>query len=77
MEPNIILSDSALIRDGSCGNHHYEFFSAGYTYVVDFWIINENPGPGKLWAYEGDKCILSELIQEETYSALWLSAPVQ
>lgn len=71
MEPNIVLTDGVLIRDGSGGNHHYEFYNAGYTYVVDIWWISEYDEPGELRVYEGNKCILAERVQEVMYSDLW------
>ncbi len=66
-EPNIILTNGYCVHDGTCGNHHYEFNNAGYTYYLNVAIVSEVPSFGTLYVLHEGRCILEEEVIEEIY----------
>ncbi len=62
-KPNLILKKGQLFRDGSGGNHHYEFKNGAYTYVCRVNLIGgSDTPPGSIEVFEKDKKILYQPV---------------
>ena len=71
--PDIIIDNGSMIRQGTGGNHHYEFQNGDYRYVLYVERIGKGDSPGGLTVYR-DRNMLSETIvnigTESRYQAL-------
>lgn len=62
-KPNIILKKGQLFRDGSGGNHHYEFKKGRYTYTCSVNLLGAaDTPPGSIEVFENRKRILYEPV---------------
>lgn len=71
-EPDLVLYGGALIRDGSGGNHHYEFTNNEYTYRCYVHILTDGmQPPGSLKVYQNNQEILEANVIDEIYNSLF------
>lgn len=62
-KPNLILKKGQRFRDGSGGNHYYEFKNGAYTYVCRVNIIgSEDTPPGTIEVFKKGKSILYQPV---------------
>ncbi len=66
-EPSLVLTNGVYVRDGTGGNHHYEFYNDIYTYECHVVYIGTGEAPGFLYVYRNDEQILREPVLEEIY----------
>ncbi len=60
-KPDLVLENGKFIRDGSGGNHSYEFSNKDYTYECSIIVMGEESSPPALLTiYKGEKEILSQ-----------------
>ncbi|MDH5180919.1 MAG: hypothetical protein OEZ39_02575 [Gammaproteobacteria bacterium] len=64
-KPDLVLHKGKYVRDGSGGNHHYDFRSGKYLYQVHVIMIGEDDAIGALVVSKGDKTVVNERIYKK------------
>lgn len=44
-KPDLILNNGVFVREGTGGNHRYEFTNKNYTYIIDMNVLAEDGTP--------------------------------
>ena len=71
-EPDLVLYGGSIVRDGTGGNHHYEFSNNEYTYKCYLHILTDGmQPPGTLVVYRYNEVILEADVTEEIYNSLF------
>lgn len=59
-QPDMIIPDGKFIRDGSGGNHYFQFENGEYTYKVEITMIGKERLPPTLMITKGEETILTQ-----------------
>ena len=71
-EPDLVIYGGELFRDGSGGNHFYEFTNNEFTYMCYVNVLTDGMQPaGFLKVYQNNEEILEASVTEEIYSCLF------
>ncbi|WPQ66447.1 hypothetical protein SIO70_16430 [Chitinophaga sancti] len=59
-QPEVVIQDGKLIREGSGGNHYFSFENGAYTYKVEITVIGKEKLPPTLTISKGDETIMTQ-----------------
>jgi len=62
-KPDLVLKKGQLVREGTGGNHSFQFKSGPYRYVCDVIVLSAEESPvGRLYVYKNDQLLVQEPV---------------